>query len=220
MVARRTPDETANVNRLRHNLTAIVLNGLFFPGAGRVLEAGRLLAWSDISDRAWLVGTTVPIQYGVALVAQPWVGEYLATTRRRSPWYLGQAVTRGMLCWGFFGVGNIAFSDMWARAIPEKRRGRTRGWRGAAVHALPYARDNRFVIRAATPAAAVPAALAFTLSLTGGGMSAPLLLAAFISMVFIARLAQVGLDLATKNYVAIALGSRLTPPPHRGAHRG
>jgi len=147
---------------VRRNFLAFTLNGLFFPGAGRILEAGLLLTWfvTQLSEATWLIGLIVPIQYGLALLAQPWIGQYLSGTRRRAPWYAGQALVRaglwcglgvatgladeqrGLLLWLFFtivlldavlaGVGNIAFSDTLARVIPEKLRGRTRGWRGAS----------------------------------------------------------------------------------------
>ena len=147
---------------VRRNFLAFTLNGLFFPGAGRILESGLLLTWfvTQLSEATWLIGLIVPIQYGLALVAQPWIGQYLSGTRRRAPWYAGQALVRaglwcglgvatgladeqrGLLLGLFFtvvlldavlaGVGNIAFSDTLARVIPQKLRGRTRGWRGAS----------------------------------------------------------------------------------------
>lgn len=147
---------------VRRNILAFTLNGLFFPGAGRILEAGLLLTWfvTELSDATWLVGLIVPIQYGLALIAQPWIGQYLSGTRRRAPWYTGQALARAGLWCGlgaatslaykqprlliflFFtvvlldavlaGIGNIAFGDTLARVIPRKLRGRTRGLRGAS----------------------------------------------------------------------------------------
>jgi MFS family permease len=143
------------------NFAAIALNGLCFPVAGRVLGAGLLLTWfvSDLSDSAFLVGLVVPIQYGLALVAQPLVAEWLTAKPRRAPYYTAQSLVRaaswcslGVAVWSlgkerpsllltiFFlvvvvdavaaGVGNIAFGDTLARVIPRGLRGRARSWRG------------------------------------------------------------------------------------------
>ena len=143
------------------NFASIALNGLCFPVAGRILGAGLLLTWfvSDLSDSAFLVGLVVPIQYGLALVAQPLVAQWLTAKPRRAPYYTAQSLARGALwcalgvaAWTlgkdrpapllsvFFlvvvldavaaGVGNIAFSDTLARVIPRRLRGRARSWRG------------------------------------------------------------------------------------------
>ena len=124
------------------NFAAIALNGLCFPTAGRILGAGLLLTWfvSDLSDSAFLVGLIVPIQYGLALVAQPLVAGWLTAKRRRAPYYTAQSLVRaalwcalGAAAWVFgrgrpalllsvfflvvvvdavaAGIGNIAFSD-------------------------------------------------------------------------------------------------------------
>ena len=143
------------------NFAIVVLNGLCFPTAGRILAAGLLLAWfiSDLSDSAFLVGLIVPIQYGLALIAQPLVAEWLMARPRRAPIYTVQACVRAMLwcalglaAWFFgrsrpalllsifflvvvvdavaAGFGNIAFNDTLARIIPARLRGRARSWRG------------------------------------------------------------------------------------------
>jgi hypothetical protein len=67
------------------NFAAIALNGLCFPTAGRILGAGLLLTWfiSDLTASAFWVGLVVPIQYGLALVAQPVVAEWLTGRPRR-----------------------------------------------------------------------------------------------------------------------------------------
>jgi hypothetical protein len=59
--------------KLPENFAAIALNGFFFPPAGRILGAGLLLTWflSDLGASAFLIGLIVPIQYGLALLAQP-----------------------------------------------------------------------------------------------------------------------------------------------------
>lgn len=143
------------------NFAAIALNGLCFPTAGRILGAGLLLTWfiSDLTSSAFWVGLVVPIQYGLALVAQPLVAEWLTSKPRRAPYYTAQSLVRallwcalGLAAWLisiehahtllliFFlvvvgdavsaGVGNIAFNDTLARVIPQRLRGRVRSWRG------------------------------------------------------------------------------------------
>jgi MFS family permease len=143
------------------NFAIIALNGLCFPTAGRILGAGLLLTWfvSDLSDSAFLVGLIVPIQYGLALVAQPLVAEWLTAKPRRALFYTTQSLVRatlwcalGIAAWSFgrgrpalllsifflvvvvdavaAGVGNIAFNDTLARIIPKRLRGRARSWRG------------------------------------------------------------------------------------------
>jgi MFS family permease len=145
------------------NFAAIVLNGFFFPTAGKILGAGLVLAWSvsDLTSAAWVVGLLVPIQYGAALLAQPWLAQWISGHAARAPFYRNQALLRGVL-WSALGVaswligtarpevllvifflvvvadavaaglGNIAFSDVLARAIPKQLRGRARGGRGMA----------------------------------------------------------------------------------------
>lgn len=58
--------------RLPANFAAVAINGLFFPTAGRILGAGLLLTWfvSDLTPSATLVATIIPIQDGLALIAQ------------------------------------------------------------------------------------------------------------------------------------------------------
>ena len=143
------------------NFAAIALNGLCFPTAGRILGAGLLLTWfiSDLTTSAFWVGLVVPIQYGLALVAQPFVAEWLTGKPRRARYYTAQSLVRAVLwctlgcaAWLlrkeypalllaiFFlvvitdataaGVGNIAFNDTLARVIPQRLRGRVRSWRG------------------------------------------------------------------------------------------
>lgn len=145
------------------NFAAIVLNGLFFPAAGKILGAGLVLTWfvSDLTRSAFVVGLLVPIQYGVALLAQPWIAQWMSGRPRRVPSYRNQALVRAALwaalavaVWSlggerrelllaiFFGivttdalaagVGNIAFSDVLARVVPKSLRGRARGGRGMA----------------------------------------------------------------------------------------
>ena len=145
------------------NFAAIVLNGLFFPTAGKILGAGLVLTWfvSDLTSAAWVVGLLVPIQYGAGLLAQPWIAQWMSGHTTRLPFYRNQALFRatlwialaavvwlvgaarpGVVLLIFFavvigdavaaGVGNIAFSDVLARAIPKSLRGRARGGRGMA----------------------------------------------------------------------------------------
>jgi MFS family permease len=152
--------ETQRANLLS-NFGAIVLNGLFFPTAGKILGAGLLLTWflDELNASAFVIGLVIPIQYGAALLAQPWIGQWLSTKPRRAPYYRAQAIARAVLWCGlgaaawlavdrmprflialFFivilvdavaaGFGNIAFSDTLARTIPKQLRGRARGWRG------------------------------------------------------------------------------------------
>jgi MFS family permease len=146
---------------LPSNFAAVALNGLCFPTAGRILGAGLLLTWfvSDLTASAFWVGLIVPIQYGLALAAQPVVAEWLTGKPRRAPYYTAQSLFRaalwcslGLASWAlrdehrtlllaiFFlivvadaaaaGVGNIAFNDTLARVIPRRLRGRARSWRG------------------------------------------------------------------------------------------
>jgi MFS family permease len=152
--------QTQRTNLLA-NFGAIVLNGLFFPTAGKILGAGLLLTWflDELSASAFLIALVVPIQYGAALLAQPWIGQWLSTKYQGARYYRGQAIARGILWCAlglvgwlavdatpaflialFFavivgdavaaGLGNIAFSDTLARTIPKQLRGRARGWRG------------------------------------------------------------------------------------------
>src|SRR5881392_2922741 len=81
------------------NFAAIALNGLCFPTAGRILGAGLLLTWfiSELTTSAFWVGLVVPIQYGLALVAQPIVGEWLIGKPRRAPYYTAQSLVRALL---------------------------------------------------------------------------------------------------------------------------
>lgn len=157
------PDLSATArSTLQTNFAAIVLNGLFFPTAGRILGAGLLLTWflNELTPSAFVVGLVIPIQYGAALLAQPWIGQWMSTRPRRAPYYRRQALLRaavwlalgsaimmrpedaGVLLAVFFvvvivdavsaGVGNIAFNDTLARVIPKPLRGRARGGRGMA----------------------------------------------------------------------------------------
>jgi MFS family permease len=147
---------------LQANFGAIVLNGLFFPTAGKILGAGLLLTWflNELTPSAFVVGLLIPIQYGASLLAQPWIGQWMSGRPRRTPYYRNQALLRAAV-WSmlgaaivmdrehtstllvvFFvvvivdavaaGVGNIAFSDTLARVIPKPLRGRARGGRGMA----------------------------------------------------------------------------------------
>ena len=104
---------------------------------------------------AFVVGLLVPIQYGVALLAQPWIGQWMSTRSGRVRYYRHQSLVRAavwcvlavtvwmasnhsaaLLIAVFFsvvaidavaaGVGNIAFSDTLARVIPQPLRGRAR----------------------------------------------------------------------------------------------
>jgi len=142
---------------VRRNFAAIVINGLFFPTAGKILGAGLLLTWflSEFTMSAFVVGLLVPIQYGVALLAQPWIGQWMSTRSGRVRYYRHQSLVRAavwcvlavtvwmasnhsaaLLIAVFFsvvaidavaaGVGNIAFSDTLARVIPQPLRGRAR----------------------------------------------------------------------------------------------
>jgi MFS family permease len=147
---------------LQANFAAIVLNGLFFPTAGKILGAGLLLTWflDELTSSALAVAALVPIQYGAALLAQPWIGQWMSRRPKRAVYYRNQALLRalvwialgaamallpadaGVLLVIFFavviadavaaGVGNIAFSDTLARVIPSALRGRARGGRGMA----------------------------------------------------------------------------------------
>ena len=147
---------------LQANFAAIVLNGLFFPPAGKILGAGLLLTWfvNELTSSATAVASLIPIQYGAALLAQPWIGQWMSRRPERAVYYRNQALLRAFLWLSlgaaaalmngsaaslltlFFavviidavsaGVGNIAFSDTLARVIPPALRGRARGGRGMA----------------------------------------------------------------------------------------
>jgi hypothetical protein len=157
-----TPNRYGGTAALQGNFAAIVLNGLFFPTAGKILGAGLLLTWflNELTPSAMAVASLVPIQYGAALLAQPWIGQWMSTRPKRAVYYRSQSLlraaiwialgiavvsTRGntaLLLAIFFvvvvvdavaaGVGNIAFSDTLARVIPRTLRGRARGGRGMA----------------------------------------------------------------------------------------
>lgn len=116
---------------------------------------------TELSSSLLIVGAIVPIQYGLALIFQPIFAQWLSRHGHPAAYYRWQAVLRGFL-WAtlglvtlslgesvpklllavFFivividaiaaGFGNIAFSEALARAIPQRLRGRVRGWRGAA----------------------------------------------------------------------------------------
>src|SRR5437762_4144476 len=154
--------ESERVRRaLPENFGAIAINGFFFPPAGRIVAAGLLLTWflSDLNASAFLIGLIIPIQYGLALLGQPIIAQWLSTKSRRARYYAWQSWLRaffwcllGTGAWLlgrehsswlialFFtvitaeaaveGVGNIAFNDTLARVIPVHLRGRARSWRG------------------------------------------------------------------------------------------
>ncbi len=148
---------------LRANFAAIVINGFFFPTAGKILGAGLLLTWfvGELTDSAFFAGLLIPIQYGIALLAQPWIGQWLSSRAPLNRYYRNQALLRGALWAGlgvivtsvgngprgfllgiFFavvladaiaaGVGTIAFGETLARVMPKSLRGRARGGRGMA----------------------------------------------------------------------------------------
>jgi MFS family permease len=155
-------DKSAKMQRsLPTNFAAIALNGLFFPTAGRILGAGLLLTWfvSDLTPSATLVSTIIPIQYGLALIAQPLIAQWVSTREYRARYYTAQSILRAiswislgvaahliggsqsvlLLCIFFAviiidavaaGLGNIVFSDTLAKVIPRKLRGQARSWRG------------------------------------------------------------------------------------------
>src|SRR5690606_30613599 len=81
---------------LPHNFAAIATNGFFFPTAGRIVAAGLLLTWfvSELTPSAFWVSIIIPIQYGLALIAQPWIAEWLSGKRRRGRFYTYQALLR------------------------------------------------------------------------------------------------------------------------------
>jgi MFS family permease len=81
------------------NFSAIALNGLCFPTAGRILGAGLVLTWfvSDLTPSAFWAGLIIPIQYGFALIAQPLVAQYLTTKSYRAPYYTAQSFLRCIL---------------------------------------------------------------------------------------------------------------------------
>ena len=91
------------------SFAAIVLNGLFFPTAARILSTGLVLTWfvSDLTPSAFWVGLLVPIQQGLALVPQPIFAQWLATKPRSSPYYTAQSFLRTVV-WS--GLGLTAWS--------------------------------------------------------------------------------------------------------------
>ena len=121
-----------------------------------------MLTWflNELTPSAFIIGLLIPIQYGVSLLAQPWIGQWMSARPKRALYYRNQALLRAvawivlaavvvtkpehpsMLLGVFFlvvvmdavaaGVGNIAFSDTLARVIPKSLRGRARGGRGLA----------------------------------------------------------------------------------------
>lgn len=156
---------TGTSERIRENLpsnfAAIAVNGFFFPTAGRILGAGLLLTWfvSDLSSSATLVSAIIPIQYGLSLIAQPYIAAWVSTRRERARYYTAQSLLRACLWIAlglaayfigggqpvlmlviFFavividafaaGLGNIVFNDTLAKVIPPALRGRARSWRG------------------------------------------------------------------------------------------
>ena len=93
--------DTSQRKTLLANFGAIVLNGLFFPTAGKILGAGLLLAWflDELKSPLFLIGLLIPIQYGLALLAQPWIGQWLSGKPRSAPYYRAQALLRGAAVW-------------------------------------------------------------------------------------------------------------------------
>ena len=89
---------------------AIVLNGLFYPTAARVLSPGLLLAWfvSDITSSALWVALIIPVQQGLALLPEPFYAEWLSTKPRSAPYYRAQAFLR-MLVWCGLGLAAWTF---------------------------------------------------------------------------------------------------------------
>jgi MFS family permease len=149
--------------RQDENFGALIANGFFFPIAGKILGTGLLLTWfvSDLTDSAFVAGLLIPIQYGISLLAQPWIGQAVSERPYRVRYYVYQALFRAVVWFGlglaavgidpqhrallltiFFavvladavaaGVGNIAFSETIARVLPRHLRGRARGFRGMA----------------------------------------------------------------------------------------
>jgi hypothetical protein len=80
------------------NFAAIALNGLFFPTAGRILGAGLLLTWfvSDLSQSAVLVAVIVPVQYGLALIGQPYIAQWVSRKPYRARLYTFQSLVRAV----------------------------------------------------------------------------------------------------------------------------
>lgn len=146
---------------LPSNFAAFALNGFFFPTAGRILGAGLLLTWfvSDLTPSATAVSAIIPIQYGLALIAQPYIAQWISTKQKRARYYTAQSILRAaawialgfaayfigdgqpaLLLVIFFsvivvdavaaGLGNIVFGDTLANVIPKNLRGRARSWRG------------------------------------------------------------------------------------------
>src|SRR5947207_14844724 len=64
----------------------IVLNGLFFPTAQRMLGAGLLLTWlvTRLSAAALWVGLIIPVQQGLGVLVQPLLARWVTTSPRRS----------------------------------------------------------------------------------------------------------------------------------------
>lgn len=116
---------------------------------------------SELTSSKTILSAIVPIQYGLSLVFQPWFAQWLGQRGGAVNAYRWQAILRGavwvglalltfrlgaaspvLLLVSFFtvilidaiaaGLGNIAFSDALALAVPPGRRGRIRGWRGAS----------------------------------------------------------------------------------------
>ncbi|HEX6044107.1 MAG TPA: hypothetical protein VFZ22_06430 [Pyrinomonadaceae bacterium] len=98
--------------RLPANFAAVAINGLFFPTAGRILGAGLLLTWfvSDLTPSATLVATIIPIQDGLALIAQPLFAEWLSVRRQRVWYYTAQSLLRAAL-WCALGITSYIISD-------------------------------------------------------------------------------------------------------------
>ena len=72
---------------------SVVLNGLFFPTAQRILGPGLLLTWfaTQLAPAALWVGLIVPTQQGLALLAQPLVAEWLNAKPGRSRYHTALA---------------------------------------------------------------------------------------------------------------------------------
>lgn len=92
------------------SFAAVVLNGLFYPTAARVLSPGLLLTWfvSDLTSSALWVALIIPVQQGLALLPEPFYAEWLSTKPRSAPYYRAQALLR-TLVWCALGFAACAF---------------------------------------------------------------------------------------------------------------
>lgn len=110
--------DDARRKALPTNVSALTLNGLFFPAAGKIASVGLLLTWfvNDLTPAAWVVGLIIPLQYGLSLLGQPLFAHWLSTRKRRVPLYAWQSAVR-VIAWSTLAVATWTLGKDHARLL-------------------------------------------------------------------------------------------------------